>query len=513
MSSSRSCDSHRPDLARQVFAPRTLWRPFLMLIALLLVGQVQAAGGESTLLYCSANERLGFGLETDINDYDVEQLHAGWYVDFKWPTGAQAPHPAGLDYVQILYVCDDAYRECWGHAYWPHGEQLAASVAANPGNLWLVGNEPDCPYKDSVGPERYAAIYHDVYQELKRLDPTAQVAIGGMVQATPLRMRWLDRVWQEYQRRYGQPMPVDVWNVHGFVLREVRQGLPDSWGCGIPPGLPDDMGELRGIDDLDRMDLFAEQIVRFRQWMADHGQRDKPLIVSEYGILFNEELGYSYERVRDYMLATFDYFLNATDPNIGYPADGNRLVQRWAWFSLDVASFGWGTYWGALFDPQTHQITQMGQAFGNYAAQIVTPYVDLLPQEVTWTWAEPPVYRQSSPLRVATAVANRGNRPVQDRFVVRAWLGQPGGGGYLGQAAVTSVPSRYAGHTDVAITGPVTISGPIEKVVTVRVDPTKLVPECREDNNQLQVPLAVDVDVAMAGVRFEPAIPCGRGRR
>ena len=31
-------------------------------------------------------------------------------------------------------------------------------------------------------------------------------------------------------------MPVDVWNVHNFVLREER----GSWGVDIPPGIPDD---------------------------------------------------------------------------------------------------------------------------------------------------------------------------------------------------------------------------------------------------------------------------------
>jgi hypothetical protein len=264
---------------------------------------------------------------------------------------------------------------------------------------------------------------------------------------------------------------------------------------------------LRGIDDLDRMDLFAEQIVRFRQWMADHGQRDKPLIVSEYGILFNEELGYGYERMRDFMLATFDYFLNTTDPDIGCPADGNRLVQRWAWFVLDRNTFEWGTFWGSLFDPETHQITALGEEFGNYAAPLVTPYADLFPQEVTWAWAEPPVYGQSSSLQVITAVANWGNVVVQEPFVVQAWLGPPGSGGYLGQTTVTSVPSRYAGHTDASVTGQVVISGPMETVLAVWVDRAGAVAECHEDNNQLQVPLAVDVDVAVDRLRFEPAMP------
>ncbi|MDH7487820.1 MAG: CARDB domain-containing protein [Anaerolineae bacterium] len=451
-------------------------------------------------LYCSQNERLGFDVDESIVPYDVGQLHAGWYVHYPWITG-EAPHTAGLDYAQIISVCDDAYRQC-AYPYSPQGATLAGMVAANPGALWLVGNEPDCPYMDNTGPERYAVIYHDVYHELKRLDPTAQVAIGGVVQATPLRMRWLDRVWQEYQRRYGQPMPVDVWNVHAFVLREDRRG----WGCGIPPGLPDNTGELRGINDLDRMDLFAEQIVRFRRWMADHGQRNKPLIVAEYGILFNEELGYGYQRVRDYMLATFDYFLNATDPAIGYPADGNRLVQRWAWFVLDRNTFEWGTFWGALFDRQTRQITALGQEFGRYAAPLVTPYVDLLPQQVTWAWAQPPVFGQRASLQVTTAVANGGNVAVQQPFLVRAWLGSPPGGEILGETTVTSVPGRYAGHAVASITGQVMINGPRETVLAVWVDPAGAVAECHEDNNQAQVPLAIDVDVAVDRLRFEPAL-------
>jgi len=494
-------------------------------VALLAASQAQAGGGGTSSLYPSANERLGFGVafsETNIHDFDVERLHAGWWVN--WGIAPEDPHPAGLDFVQILRVCDDDYRDCGGHAYRPYGQELAAIVAANPGNLWLVGNEPDCLYQDSVGPERYAAIYHEVYQELKRLDPTAQVGIGGIVQATPLRMRWLDRVWQEYQRRYGEPMPVDVWNVHGFVLREVRWDWQSGnclaskcappgatewgcWGCNIPPGISADCGRWIEIDDLDRMDLFAEQIVRFRQWMADHGQRDKPLIVSEYTILFNEELGYGFERVRDYMLATFDYFLNATDPDIGYPADGNRLVQRWAWYSLDDDSFGWGTTWGVLFNRHTHEITPMGEAFGEYAARLITPYVDLYPQRVSWAWAEPPVYGESPPLVVTAVVANRGNTVVQEPFVVRAWLGKPGGGGYLGQTTVSSVPSRYAGQSEATITRQVAINGPIEKMITVRVDTTRQVAESDEENNQSQVELRVDVDVALEEVRFEPPIP------
>ena len=46
------------------------------------------------------------------------------------------------------------------------------------------------------------------------------MAIGGVSQVTPLRLDYLERVLAAYEKQYGQPMPVDVWNVHTFILRE-----------------------------------------------------------------------------------------------------------------------------------------------------------------------------------------------------------------------------------------------------------------------------------------------------
>ncbi len=450
----------------------------------------------------SDNERFGFGVVTDITQFDVSRLHAGWYVN--WGAAPSSPHPDGLEYVQILRLCDPEYKHCSAPYYTPNGSKLAAIVRANPGTLWLVGNEPDCPYQDSVGPERYARTYHDVYATLKSLDPTAKVGIGGMVQASVLRMKWLNRVWSAYRSLYGTDMPVDVWNVHAFVLREVRPGHrcdnKGVWGAGIPPGLTDNCGLLVDTNDLDRMDIFDQQIRRFRQWMKDHGQQNKPLIVSEYGILFNQELGYGYERVRDYMLGTFDYFLNTKDTSIGFPADDYRLVQKWAWYSLDDDSFGWGTTWSALFDPRTHQIKQLGVEFGKYAQPLVHPYVDLAPTDIRVT--SPPVYGRASSLGVSTDVFNWGN--VQSPSTsVRAYVG----GSAVGTGPLPPVPRRYAGERKSSIAGTVTISGPT--VVRVAVDPDNRVQEWREGNNVLTS--TIRVDLSAVGISADPTVPFVEG--
>ncbi|NIN69719.1 MAG: hypothetical protein GTO63_34555, partial [Anaerolineae bacterium] len=98
--------------------------------------------------------------------------------------------------------------------------------------------------------------------------------------------------------------------------------------------------------------------------MKERGERNKPLIVSEYGILMPEEYGFPYEKVREFMYGTFDYFMTATDQALGYPADGNRLVQRWAWYSLSDTNYPTGN----LFDPDTGLITPLGLAYGSYTS-------------------------------------------------------------------------------------------------------------------------------------------------
>jgi hypothetical protein len=155
-------------------------------------------------------------------------------------------------------------------------------------------------------------------------------------------------------------MPVDVWNIHLAILREER----GSWGVDIPPGLPDDTGVLYEIEDNADVEILKEQVVTFRRWMAERGLRNRPLIVTEFSVLMPPDYGFPFERVRDFMLTAAEYFMTATDGDLGYAADGNRLVQRWAWYSVADETY----YTGNLFDPETGQITPLGKEFAEYAA-------------------------------------------------------------------------------------------------------------------------------------------------
>jgi hypothetical protein len=246
----------------------------------------------------------------------------------------------------------------------PEAGAISAIARTNPGSLWLIGNEPDVKWQDNVEPATYASLYYEAYSAIKTADPTAQVAIGGVAQPTPLRMRYLDAVLLSYKEQFGTQMPVDVWNVHNFILREELE----SWGVDIPPGLPDEHGMLYEIDDSDNIAIFRQQAIDFRRWMAERGYQYHPLIVSEYGILMPEDYGFSPERVTAFLRGTFDFFMTATDPALGYPEDNYRLVQYWCWYSLNDVDDGYPA--GRLFDPSTRQMTAVGQGWKEYVNEL-----------------------------------------------------------------------------------------------------------------------------------------------
>ncbi len=347
----------------------------------------------------------------------ISTLGAGWWIDFSWePKGPTVPS-ASEHYPQIrirqnrvgdtflpTYVVTPALNFS--------EDGLGTAVLNNPGHIWLVGNEMDVDNitQDSMMPDMYAQAYYDVYHYIKGLDNNAQIANAGLSMMTPGRMQYLDIVWDTYQTLYGEPMPVDVWNMHLYILSEIRPwdgGYSDGKVAlgtdpdiaikapyaGQPPATECAKEDVYCRAEHDDMDIFIEQVNNMRLWMKDHGQQDKPLILSEYSQLYPfvdyddpvnptecylmDEFGHCFtaNRVTQYMQNTMNYLATATDPALGYPQDGNRLVQQWNWFSMvtfpgttgsssdllkqNYADFDYG-------DPAA--FTQMGNAYQDLVA-------------------------------------------------------------------------------------------------------------------------------------------------
>ena len=294
--------------------------------------------------------RVGFGLtgSSDAENW-ARRLVAGWYLDW----GVQRRYPEQRpEYWQMVRLA----RGCVA----PSREGIRWLAAHYPGNVWIIGNEPDNRWQDNIIPEEYARVYHDLYYLIKNVDSTAFVAVGGVTQATSLRLEYLDRVLIAYQALYDEPMPVDWWTLHGFVLREEA----DAWGAGIPAGFIEERsGQLYQKAETGSVEIFKEQVITFRGWMTERGYRDKPLAITEFGILVDPIYGFTPNVVAEYLLETFIWLGEAKDEQIGYPDDENHLVQRWAWFSLYDPLYPTSN----LANLKADALTEIGQAFREYS--------------------------------------------------------------------------------------------------------------------------------------------------
>ena len=300
-----------------------------------------------------------------ITDYaGVENMGIGWYSD--WKTEENPARPGNMEYVQLAQT-----------GLWPltnsRRVKLRTTARANPGSLWIIGNEPETRGQGEITPEAYADIYYEAYHLLKEADPTAKIAIGGVAMPSPLRLKWLDRCMNYYKATYGEKMPVEVWNIHMQILREDRNG----WGCGIPYGLSEKTGRLYEIADNWSVDVFQQLLTEFCTWLVARGERDKPLIISEYGTLMpSSYMPNGDQDVIAFMEGTFDYMLNTRSQTLGYSKDENRLVQRWMWFSLNFPSYDEteGGFNGALYHwQQPDQLTIFGEFYRDYVRRQLQP--------------------------------------------------------------------------------------------------------------------------------------------
>jgi hypothetical protein len=191
--------------------------------------------------------------------------------------------------------------------------------------------------------------------------------------------------------------------------------------------------------------------------------------------------------------------MTATDPELGHPLDGNRLVQRWAWYSLNDKRFEGYPVRSHLFDPSSKEITSLGMAFEDYVASqdLFTSYVDLVPVKLTSTPSQL-LIPDGRPITVTltAVVRNAGNKDTENT-PIQFWEGDPTHPIGSMQTVVT-LPAR---SLDVVSVEWQNVS-PGAHTVGVTVDPEALITESDEENNQLSRTLLVARHVSFVPLVF-----------
>ena len=443
--------------------------------------------------------RFGVNASATPNLAALSELRTGWYMNYVAATNP--PLHNGMEYMPVIRI--EPITSAPGYQYWPTGAALVDTIAGNPGAKWLIGNEPDSIWQDNLQPATYARAYHELYHLIKSQDPAAQIIAGSIVQATEIRLLYLDEVLASYEQQFGQPLRADGWSIHNYILNEAScEKYPENcWGAEIPPGIDRDAGEILGFKDNTDVTRFIERIVRFRQWLVARGYSGQPLYLTEYGVLFWEDIvdedgnAFPPSRVNAFMEATYDYMLTAVDPVLGDPNDGYRLVQQWAWFSTIDTTFN-----GTLFDPDTYALTDIGAFFAEYTAAVRST-VDFYPREISI--ASPAQISDGDPvtLTLQATVANGGNLAPPIFASVRFYDAHPQSGGMqIGSEQYVRL-SGCGAHEQVSVQWSNVPSGTHE--VYVKVAPSLGALEADPDNNLAVGQIFVATDVSASSPQRE----------
>ncbi len=394
----------------------------------------------------------------------------------------------------------------------PLDSELAKFVRQNPGKLWMIGNEiergPDpgkiTTAQGDIYPQVYAVAYHDLYNFIKANDPTARVTIGGMIEPTPMRLQYLDIVWDTYLAKYGDSLPVDVWNIHLYPLSEVKSdGKPNNIAnvaLGTDPALGKRMADSASdcpdpdvycYAEHDDLSIIIEHLIAFRQWMKEHGQQHKPLLISEYGIVFptwnvdEYENQFSNTRARLFLQESLDTLLKQRDPDLGYNLDDHRLAQQVIWFSAyhkrgfssNLAAEGTGS-----------KLSALGEAYRDGIAS-EAPYVNLLLERVGPTSVRKNA-SGSYDINLVATLRNNGNTAVAAPFMVSfykdAGLTQP-----IGSTTITPLVRGCAMQAyEAGILWQNVAEGTYQ--VWAKVDSQGVIGESQENDNTGTVRFAAD---------------------
>ena len=244
----------------------------------------------------------------------LEKSGAGWYLNW---TERPAPGVA-LEFVPMTCAYPD--RE----PVTPEAlAELAREVAAHrerypAGTLWLIGDEIGYrPQHDSRPPERYARDFHACRAALRSVDASFRIATGPVIlsqtaavvseyEGAPGGLAYLDAVLAAYRRLYDSELPAD------FVAATAHVASGD------------------GTD----LDVFREQIVGLRRFLAERGLQARRVVITEFGAAIGRP---GQPELLRFLVGATDFLASARDGAIGCSEDDGRLVQRFAWFTAHPA--------------------------------------------------------------------------------------------------------------------------------------------------------------------------------
>ncbi len=302
--------SREPNRLLQLGTHELVLRLHVRVLGCVLLLAAMAASCDSK----TANEWPFARFGVDVGDVpataaQLDELGPVWYMDYHWDTPTLAAHGR-------LFIVHCNQLE-------PNAQRIGKAMQAGGASWWSLGNEPNDPNQDNVTPEEYAALYHQ-FESLADEAPQCRLVPAGLGNAD---WRWAAEFRQIFERKYGHYPKVYAWNIHDYMLEA-------------------------HLDPYD-VDVFKHRIVEFRHWMESIGDGHKPLLLSEFGVLYgsgccNRPVDPP-EKIREFMQDTTTWLVES------------NTVAAWAWFASDARPYN-----GSLFDTEG-RLNELGALYRDLA--------------------------------------------------------------------------------------------------------------------------------------------------
>ncbi len=125
------------------------------------------------------------------------------------------------------------------YADWWADQSVLSFASANPGRLYIVGDEPD---QSCMAPSEYAGIYHYFVTTVLRTDPAARFSPAGFTepnkeccppgdeacQSRVHSIGYADQFYKAFVQRYGAAPLVHEWRFHDFGI-SFADGDVNGW--------------------------------------------------------------------------------------------------------------------------------------------------------------------------------------------------------------------------------------------------------------------------------------------
>lgn len=279
-------------------------------------------------------KRFGIGwgyVQTDFDLFDpvVWDMGVGWYTDwgpsYSPPKIAEKLENRGMTRLTLVLGSNKVGAEGFGGYYSDQKCTLLKNyVLANSKAFkseqtqWAVGNELGLDPGDLTA-TKYASEFISWRDCIKGINPQFRVGSGAITsmrhvlpRTFPMSCTNIDSA--DSGKSYLKTYVNRIRSINGNKMPDFM--MMHAYSACSPPIT----GETSGFS------RFKNTVLEYRQAMKELGLQNKELWLKEFN-------GWGYNS-DNFLNDAFEFLINAKDSDLGYPADGNRLVQRFAWFQL-----------------------------------------------------------------------------------------------------------------------------------------------------------------------------------